>query len=66
MRKNIKIHLSKITTIRLTNQNRLIVENECKKLNISINNFVNYLIELFDSNNTVIKKEVSKWITPLI
>lgn len=51
MKKNIKTNQSKITTIRLTNQNRSIVENECKKLNISINNFVNYLIELFDSVN---------------
>jgi len=48
-KKNIKTNYAKSLTVRLLSQNRQIVENECKKLNVSINYFVNYLIELFDS-----------------
>lgn len=71
MKKNLKIDKAKTTTIRFTDSNRIVVENECKNLNVSINNFVNYLVSLFDSVNdnginATIKKEVLKWIiTPL-
>ncbi len=62
---NLKTNYAKGFTIRLTNKNRLIVENECKILNVSINNFVNYLESLFGSVgdngiNATIKKEVLK------
>lgn len=62
---NLKTNYAKGFTIRLTNKNRLIVENECKILNVSINNFVNYLVSLFGSVgdngiNATIKKEVLK------
>lgn len=64
-------NLAKGFLLRLTPQNRKIVETEAKNLNVSINNFVNYLVSLFDSVNdnginATIKKEVLKWIiTPL-
>ena len=58
-------NLAKGFLLRLTPQNRLIVETEAKNLNVSINNFVNYLVSLFGSvgNNGInaditIKKEV--------
>ena len=71
--KNLKINKAKLFSIRLTPQNRLIVETEAKNLNVSINNFVNYLVSLFGSVgdsgiNSTIKKEVLKWkwiTTPL-
>lgn len=58
-------NLAKGFLLRLTPQNRLIVETEAKNLNVSINNFVNYLVSLFDSVNdnginATIKKEVLK------
>jgi hypothetical protein len=68
-KKNIKTNYAKSLTIRLLSQNRQIVENECKKLNVSINYFVNYLIELFDSvsdksssDSSSNKSEVLKWM----
>ncbi len=47
----------------LSYENRKIVETEAKNLNVSINNFVNYLVSLFGSVgdsgiNATIKKEV--------
>ena len=67
-RKSLKTNKAKGFLLRLTNQNRKIVETEAKNLNVSINNFVNYLVSLFGSVgdsgiNSTIKKEVWKWIT---
>jgi len=50
-KQNAKVGTLFITTIRLTDSNRKIVETEAKNLNVSINNFVNYLISLFGSVN---------------
>ena len=60
-RKSLKTNKAKGFLLRLTNQNRLLVETEAKNLNVSINNFLNYLVSLFCSvgdNDITIKKEV--------
>lgn len=48
-RKSLKTNKAKGFLLRLTNQNRLLVETEAKNLNVSINNFLNYLVSLFGS-----------------